>query len=265
SYQSTASAPAVLYSDPTPPSPSQPPSQYNPLEHYVPCLAPSCNKHYTSSLLGPTFYLPQQPHQLVRKKAFCVKCANQELRLANHKVKQTFESMRQNAGRKTLGQIAVEFELWKEQFHQDRALEAKALIASQKKKVLKIAGSINNQKEKTPATPAPTNNDKNDESWDWRYTPRPCTRKDCKSQWYSPFDNKLYFLYHTSRPSGLIPLPTLCPRCAKTDVEAAEERMEGRKNEGTMWEQWCEEVRRDREMEVEFWEKAQERLVREEG
>jgi len=173
--------------------------------------------------------------------------------------------MRQNAGRKTLGQIAVEFELWKEQFHQDRALEAKALIASQKKKVLKIAGSINKQKEKTPATPAPTNNDKNDESWDWRYTPRPCTRKDCKSQWYSPFDNKLYFLYHTSRPSGLIPLPTLCPRCAKTDVEAAEERMEGRKNEGTMWEQWCEEVRRDREMEVEFWEKAQERLVREEG
>lgn len=66
----------------------------------------------------------------------------------------------------------------------------------------------------------------------------------------------------------MLPLSTLCPPCAKEDVESAEERIEGRQRDvgglvGPEWEEWCVQIQRDREMEVEFWEGAQERAVRE--
>lgn len=254
SFQSTASAPSILQATP---SPSQPPSQYNPLQHYVPCLARNCTNHYTTFLLGPTFYSPQQPYQLTRRKGFCPSHANQDLKLANQQAREMWESLRQNAGRKTLGLIAAEFELYIQQSREERAENSEILERKQKRMVL---GS--------PAGKTKGSKVKIEDEREWRYAPRPCTKKGCSKQWYSPFDNRLFLFYHTPRPSGFTPLNTLCPSCARTDVEIAEEKIQDRRAEGGAgpeWMQWCEQVRLDRDMEQEYWEKAQERVLREKG
>jgi len=169
-----------------------------------------------------------------------------------------WESMRQNAGRKTLGLVAAEFEIYVQQCREDRALESDELEARQKKKVLGVAQSNVKSKERADAG----------QDWDWKYTPRPCTMKGCSKQWYSPFDNRLFLFYHTKRPSGLQPLTTLCPSCARSDVEIAEERIKDRRSDagaGPEWVEWCGQVQNDRRMEEEYWMQAQERVVREKG
>ena len=259
SFQSSASAPGALQST-VPLSPSDPPSQYDPLQHYVPCLEPKCKNHYTASLLGPTFYSPQSPYQLVRKQGLCPMHAQKDLKLANNRVKSNYESLRQNCGRKTLGAIAAEFEIFVQQFREERVEESQRMKIWQRQRIL-------------PSTskPAATGKGKEkawEEEWDWRYSPRPCTRKGCDKHHYSPFDNRLYLFYTTPRSSNLLPLSTLCPSCAKKDVESAEEKINSRMKDaggvvGPEWEAWCVQVERDREMEIEFWEQAQERVVKE--
>lgn len=165
--------------------------------------------------------------------------------------------MRQNCGRKTLGAIAAEFEVFVQQVREERAEESKRMKAWQKQRVILNHSPNVKGKEKEW-----------EEEWDWRYSPRPCTRKGCEEGWYSPFDNRLYLFYSTPRPSGLVPLSTLCPSCAKDDVEGIEERIEDRRRDvgglvGPEWQQWYVEVGKDRNMEIAFWEIAQERLVRE--
>jgi hypothetical protein len=106
--------------------------------------------------------------------------------------------------------------------------------------------------------------------WDWKYTPRYCTRAECPSTPYSPFANHLYAFYHTPRSSSFIPLATCCPSCAKTEVEAFEHMVTEKWNsrcgwhEGE-WDVWFENAVKEREMEREFWDKAQERVTREKG
>lgn len=162
--------------------------------------------------------------------------------------------MRQNAGRKTLGLIAAEFEIWLQEFRDERDRQSQELEEQQRRKLL--GGPKTKKKDKT----------QNDEEWDWHYAPRPCTRKGCAKDDYSPFDNRLYLFYNTPRPSGLTPLSTLCPTCARSDVEAVEERIEGRREESggdEVWKEWFWQIRKDRNMEIEFWEQAQERVVKE--
>ncbi|KAF2441672.1 hypothetical protein P171DRAFT_76378 [Karstenula rhodostoma CBS 690.94] len=261
SVASAASAPAALQ---YPPTPSVPPSQYNPLQNYVPCLAPNCSNHYTAHLLGPTYYCLQPPYQLIRKRGLCPLHAHQDLMLANQRVKSTYESMRQNCGRKTLGTIAAEFEVFVQQVREERAEESKRMKTWQGQRILPSApsagvkGKEGKEKEKVW-----------EEEWDWRYSPRPCTRKGCEEGWYSPFDNRLYLFYTTARPSGFFPLSTLCPSCAKYDVESAAERIEERRRDvggvvGPEFEEWHIQMGKDRDLEVEYWENAQKRIVREE-
>lgn len=186
--------------------------------------------------------------------------AHQDLKLANNRAKSTYESLRQNCGRKTLGAIAAEFEMFLQQLREERVEESQRMKIWQRQRVLPSASG-------TPT--AGKGREKSwEEEWDWRFSPRPCTKKGCESPCYSPFDNRLYLFYTTPRPSDLLPLSTLCPSCAKEDVESAEERIDSRMRDaggvvGPEWEEWCEQVRRDREMEVEFWEGTQERMVRE--
>lgn len=164
--------------------------------------------------------------------------------------------MRQNAGRKTLGLIAAEFEIYVQQCREDRAWESDVLEARQRQRILRGRQTGIKGKEKEG------------EGWDWKYTPRPCTKKGCTKQWYSPYDNRLFLFYHTTRRSGLRPMVTLCPPCARADVEDAEERIQERKCDagaGPEWVQWCEQTKDDRLMEEEYWLKAQERVVREKG
>ncbi|KAF9738778.1 hypothetical protein PMIN06_010509 [Paraphaeosphaeria minitans] len=263
SVASAASAPAAL---PSPPTPSDPPSQYNPLQHYVPCLAANCTNHYTAHLLGPTYYCPQAPYQLIRKRGLCPRHAHQDLKLANQRVKGTYESMRQNCGRKTLGAIAAEYEMFVGQVREERAEESKRMERWQRQRVLPCAGptSAKGQHGKEGGRGRVW-----DEEWDWRYSLRPCTRKGCGEVGYSPFENRLFLFYTAARPSGFVPLSTLCPGCAKADVESAEERIEGRRGDvggvvGPEFEEWYVQMGRDRQLEVEYWESAQERIVREE-
>jgi len=151
-----------------------------------------------------------------------------------------FEAMRQNAGRKTLGLIAAEFEVWIQELREEREGESEELEERQRK-VLGAEGKGKGKKK----------NDDRGEEWEWKYAPRPCTRKGCTRDWYSIFDNRLYLFYHTSRSSSLLPLSTLCPSCARADVEGVEDRIDGKRPEadGHVWMDWMEQVKRDREME----------------
>lgn len=266
SVASVASAPAALQ---CPPTASDPPSQYNPREHYVPCLAPNCTNHYTAHLLGPTYYFPQAPYQLIRKRGLCPLHAHQDLKLANQRVKSTYESMRQNCGRKTLGVIAAEFDIFVEQVREERAEESKRMRTWQKQRLLPAGVASGKGKEKEEIGTANEKANSWEEEWDWQYSPRPCTRKGCEEGWYSPFDNQLFLFYTTARRSGFIPLRTLCPGCAKRDAEAAEDRIEDRRRDvggfvGPEFEEWIVQMGRDRELEVEYWENAQEKIVKEE-
>ncbi|PSN63892.1 hypothetical protein BS50DRAFT_623570 [Corynespora cassiicola Philippines] len=288
-------------------SPAHPPQdlvQYNPLRHYVPCIAANCTAHYTTSIFGPTYHSPQAPYNLTRKRGLCPNHANQDLRRANEKCKRTWESMRQNAGRKTLGLIAAEFEIWVQGLREERRLQSKMFEKKQERRILGDGAAVGSesgavtsggsgngngngklpapvakvfQKDKgknASAGAAPTTADPNGTAvdrfcwdWDWRYHPRPCTKEACTSPYYSPFDNRLYLFYTANRKFGISLLPTLCPTCAKADIEEVEAR--ARENMRFMTEQelwdWVRQIKNDRAMEQEFWEKAQEKIVREHG
>ncbi|KAF2833631.1 hypothetical protein CC86DRAFT_278824 [Ophiobolus disseminans] len=265
SFQSVASnlsvqsAPAVLQAPPS----SSPPSQYNPLEHYIPCLHTTCKTHYSPVHGGPTYYLPQGPYTLPKHHGYCPQHASKELRETNAACKREWESLRQNAGRQTLGQIANEFDSFLHAFRQDRRAEDADLLRRQRRIVLGAAHAL--------LAGAQTQQKRNDASdWDWSYTPRHCTRSACSAAPYSPFANHLHAFYHSPRSSTFAPLLTLCPPCAKNEVEAFEryvvEKWGSRCGwEDELWNEWFGNAVADRSAERDFWLGAQERVVRERG
>jgi len=223
SFQSVASdlsvqsAPAVLQASPS----TSPPGQYSPLENYIPCLHSTCKAHYSPAHTGPTYYLPQGPYSLSKHHGYCPHHASKELRETNALCKCEWERLRQNAGRKTLGQIATEFDVFLQSFRQDRRAKDTDLQRRQRRIVLGAPGTLldggqpKDQKQQK-------HTDNNEAEWNWTYTPRHCTRSSCTSSPYSPFANHLYTFYHSARSSTFSPLPTLCPSCAKNEVEAFE-------------------------------------------
>lgn len=267
SYQSTVSnisvqsAPAVLS---TSPDTATPPGQYNALQNYVPCLYPACSMHYTSAHAGPTYHLPQGPYAIARLHGHCPCHASKELKEANALCKREWESLRQNAGRKTLGLIAAEFEAFLEQFRNERRREDMKLRQSQTTCVL---GAVTQSSEKQRSSKG---NASQANEWDWRYTPRPCTRAGCHNAYYSPYANHLFTYYTTPRPSTFKPMHTLCPSCAKDDVETFEQSVGEKWSsrcgwDDEEWNEWFTNAQKDREMELEFWTKVQERAVVEKG
>lgn len=196
--------------------------------------------------------------------------AGKELRQVNEQCKKQFENMRQNAGRKNIGIIDAEFEIWLTQFRSIRAEEMCEFEEGLKARVVGIA------KKKGPKEKKPTGGERGEENrngdrdwiyWDWKYTPRRCTKSACTSDRYSPYDHHFYLWYHTPRITGLSALQTLCPPCARRDVEEAERK----RNQAWQdmhpqeWREWMERLKRNRIREQEFWEKAQESRVRERG
>lgn len=182
----------------------------------------------------------------------------QDLKDANAWCKSNYERLRQNAGRKTLGQISAEFEISLEEFRLQRKGEEKDLGEKLKRRVI--------------GSPA-GGRQPSDNSWRWEFTTRHCTRATCPSPRYSPFANHLYAFYHShtqtrSEPSSFAPLPTLCPECATNEV-AAFERLITEKWGSRCgwhereWDEWIEKVVGERFEERVFWEGAQEREVRE--
>lgn len=263
SYQSVASdlsvqsAPAVLTHIPISPAL---PSQYNPLEHYVPCLYDACSVHYTTATAGPTYYLSSGPYKLSRHHSYCSQHSARDLKAANATCKREWESMRQHAGRKTLGAIATEFEIFLEGFREERRFTDARLVQEQKKRVLGSGVAQTSSKGKAAQ----------DRDWDWRYMSRLCTLASCSSSSYSPFANHLYSFYATPRSSTFLPLQTLCPGCAKSEVERFETLITDKWNSKKEWNpiewnEWCSDSIKDRDMELEFYLAAQEKNAREKG
>lgn len=262
SRMSTQSTPAAM--EPSPPC-SPPPGRYNPLDHYIPCLYPSCTLHYTPAHTGSNYYLPQGPYDLARLHGYCPRHASQELKEANTACKHAYETLRQSAGRKTLNVIAAEFEIFKEGFRHDRRSKDAALVREHKQRVL-------------GAPPVPLNQKSNDarakpgvqeEVWDWRYTLRPCTSSHCKA-YYTPYSNH-YIYYRTPFPgTSFLPQETLCSACAQTEVEGFANKVKEKWGsrcgwDHQEWHEWYTNACNDRNMEQDYWLRAQERAVRERG
>ncbi|KAL7776570.1 hypothetical protein CFE70_006986 [Pyrenophora teres f. teres 0-1] len=253
SQLSIQSAPAVLE------TPAAPQGQYNPLEHYIPCLHPSCKSHYSPTHLGPNYYLSQGPYALSRLHGYCPRHASQELKEATLQCKREYELLRQNAGRKTLNAVATEFEDVKAEFRGSRKVKDARLVRTQKRRVLGA-----------PVLLAEKGNDAREDAWDWRHTTRPCTTSSCNEH-YTPYSNHLYAFYRTPlAQTSLFPQQIFCPTCAQAEVEGFEQKVKEKWGSRCGWDErewaaWYDNVSSDRNMELEFWLKAQEKVVKEKG
>ncbi|KAJ4317570.1 hypothetical protein N0V94_004863 [Neodidymelliopsis sp. IMI 364377] len=259
SYQSivtnltSSSAPSAV----TPPS-STPSKQYDPMQNYIPCMAAMCTAHYTPIHSGPTYYVVQEPYNLSRHHGYCPRHASKEMKEANALCKKEYETMRQHAGRKTLGVVAQDFEIFLQLYREARKAEDARLQKAQSQRVLGTSRSSNVDGDMSQKG-----------GWDWRYTPRNCTSQNCTSLPYSTFSTHLYSFYNTPHSvTQLLPLSTQCPSCSKTETEGFGAKLMEKWSsrcgwDGEEWDGWYQNVKRDRELESEFWEKAQERVVRE--
>lgn len=256
SYQSVVSN---LSSHSTPPTAIPLSSnKYDPLRNFVPCMAAMCTAHYTPAHSGPTYYVAQEPYRLSKHHGYCPRHASKEMQEANALCKKEYESMRQNAGRKTLGTVAQDFEIFLQLYREARQLEDARLQNVQSQKVL---GSfqIATTKDKAPQS----------DGFDWRYTPRNCTQKGCTSTPYSPFSIQHYSFYHIPNSSTqLLPLTTMCPSCSKAEAEGFGAKLMEKWSsrcgwDGGEWDGWYQNAIQARKAEQDFWEKAQERVVTE--
>ncbi|KAF2793583.1 hypothetical protein K505DRAFT_375261 [Melanomma pulvis-pyrius CBS 109.77] len=255
---SPSTTPTTLITTSTPGPLPPPTAPYKPILNYIPCLYPHCTTHYLPPTLGPTFYAPQAPYNLSRTRGYCPSHASKDLRQANARCKKEWESMRQNAGRKTLGLIDAEFEIWVQRYREERGVEGRANEARMIVRVVGVSGAKGKKGGDATAEKAAG-------EWDWKYAPRPCTKKNCVRDWYSIFDQRFHLFYITPRKSGLTILQTLCPACARRDIGEAEKRMteKWREMHPQQWREWMERLKRERATEQAFWEMAQERRVRE--
>jgi hypothetical protein len=174
------------------------------------------------------------------------------LKDANAACKKEYEVLRQNAGRKTMGVIATEFEFFKQDFRGERRVTDAKMQKEQRRRVL---GTPEKGREGV---------------WDWKYTARPCTTASCKT-FYSLYANHLYAFYRTPLPSSsFLPQQTLCPGCAKTELESFEHKIKEKWGsrcgwDEREWSEWFANAVNDRKMEQKYWSKVQERVVREKG
>jgi hypothetical protein len=177
---------------------------------------------------------------------------------ANALCKKEYETMRQHAGRKTLGVVAQDFEIFLQLYREARKIEDARLQKAQSQRVLgtSISSDVDGEVSQNGG-------------WDWRYTPRNCTSRDCTSLPYSTFSTHLYSFYNTPHSvTQLLPLSTLCPSCSKTENEGFGTKLMEKWSsrcgwDGEEWDGWYQNAKKDRELGSEFWEKAQERVVRE--
>lgn len=217
-----------------------------------------CAAHYTPSLSGPTYYTAQEPYHLSKHHGYCPRHASKEMQEANALCKKEYETMRQTAGRKTLGVIAQDFEIFLQLYREARQVEDARLQKAQSQRVL---GSSHTLTSKGKAM--------QDGGFDWRYTPRNCTKRGCTSAPYSPFSTQYFVFFNTPNPSTqLLPLTTLCPSCSKAESEGFGAKLMEKWSsrcgwDGEEWDGWYQNAILARKKEQEFWEKAQERVVRE--
>lgn len=263
SYSSESSK-KPIQSVPTMPSiPSNPASrsrQYDPLQHYIPCLYPNCSAHYILPHSGSMYYVPQGLYLLARLHSYCPRHVTQELADATAQCKREWEIMRQSAGRKTLGQIDQEFGRFMKQFRAERHTQDARLQQLQRSRL--VGADLNASEARTDGKTSVQF-----DAWDWRYTPRRCTTPACKSPPYSPYATHFYAFYTTPRPSRYTPLPTLCPACAKAEVEATEQKVAEKRASQSEWDHqawndWLATVTRSRNMAASSAEKVQEKAVR---
>ncbi|KAE8843412.1 hypothetical protein HRS9122_04515 [Pyrenophora teres f. teres] len=202
---------------------------------------------------------PQGPYALSRLHGYCPRHTSQELKEATLQCKREYELLRQNAGRKTLNAVATEFEDVKAEFRGSRKVKDARLVRTQKRRVLGA-----------PVLLAEKGNDAREDAWDWRYTTRPCTTSSCNEH-YTPYSNHLYAFYRTPlAQTSLFPQQIFCPTCAQAEVEGFKQKVKEKWGSRCGWDErewaaWYDNVSSDRNMELEFWLKAQEKVVKEKG
>ncbi|KAF1928729.1 uncharacterized protein M421DRAFT_5175 [Didymella exigua CBS 183.55] len=255
SYHSVVSN---LSSSPPPSVTVTPSDKYDPLQNYIPCMAAMCSAHYTPAHSGPTYYTAQEPYHLSKYHGYCPRHASKEMQEANALCKKEYETMRQNAGRKTLGVVAQDFEIFLQLYREARQVEDARL---QKAQNLRVLGSSHTPTPKGKATP--------NYAFDWRYTLRNCTKRGCTSAPYSPLSIQYFGFYNTPNSSTqLLPLTTLCPSCSKAEAEGFGAKLMEKWSsrcgwDGEEWDGWYRNAILARKKEHGFWENAQERVVRE--
>ncbi|KAL5120522.1 hypothetical protein ACEQ8H_001540 [Pleosporales sp. CAS-2024a] len=266
-----------------PPPSSGPPGQYNPLEHYIPCLQADCQLHYSVAQLGPAYYLPSGPYALSKHHGYCGTHATQEFQAANAWCKRQWETLRQKAGRKPLGQIAAAFDAVLDEYKAQRKAHDDQLVARHKRLLLLVRGDVDVHVDAGP--PAQSKAPATDSLWTfkWQYTPRYCTRRPaCTHPPYSPFSTHLFSWYHVSSSSSStassslaplplpLPLPTLCPPCSKTEMDAFERLLadkwrmrstRGGHADDELWDACMAKMVRERVDANAFWARAQQRDV----
>lgn len=219
-------------------------------------MAAMCAAHYTPTHSGPTYYAAQEPYRLSKHHGYCPRHASKEMQEANALCKKEYETMRQGAGRKTLGAVAQDFEIFLQLYREARQTEDARLQHAQRQRVLGT----------TPTTPPPQQPTPSD-PFDWRYTPRNCTRKACVSAPYSPFAIPLFPFYHAPNPATqLLPLASLCPSCSRTESAAFGAKLMQKWGsrcgwDGEEWDAWYQLALQRRKSEAASWEKAQQRVV----
>lgn len=233
------------------------------MQNYIPCMAAMCAAHYTPAHSGPTYYAAQEPYHLSKHHGYCPRHASKEMQEANLLCKKEYESMRQNAGRKTLGVVAQDFDIFLQLYREARRAEDLRLQRAQSERVLGTSHALS-PPPKGKATLATTTI-----GFEWRYMPRNCTRKGCTAAPYSPFSTDCFGFYNTPNLSTqLLPLTTLCLSCSKAESEGFGAKLMEKWSsrcgwDGEEWDAWYQNALQARKAEQEFWEKAQERVVRE--
>ena len=204
------------------------------------------------------YHAVQEPYRLSKHHGYCPRHASKEMQEANALCKKEYETMRQNAGRKTLGIVAQDFEVFLQLYREARQIEDARLQRAQSQRVLRSL-QITTTKGRAPQ----------DDGFDWRYSPRNCTKRGCTAMPYSPFSTQHFSFYNTPNTSTqLLPLTTLCPGCSKAESEGFGAKLMEKWSSrcgwsGEEWDEWYQNAIQFRRAEQEFWEKAQERVVRE--
>ncbi|KAF2809522.1 uncharacterized protein BDZ99DRAFT_463302 [Mytilinidion resinicola] len=214
---------------------------YNPSDHYVPCMSEGCQAHYILSMLSPSFYAPSKPYGLVNKHGLCPSHAFKDRQLAEAHLKSENGRLRATAGRRTMREVQQLFEQHVKDMVRGREADSNALLRHQEAVLHSKA---------------------------FKYYERPCTKENCQRPWYSVYAASLFKMYNTVDENGIGMLTVYCPRCATAEVDEVDSKIESAKFRCKTDEEFARfvtELRRRRAVQIEFWEKAQVRVMLQKG
>jgi hypothetical protein len=214
---------------------------YDPADNYVPCMHENCQAHYIISKLSPSFYAPSKPYGLINKHGLCPSHAFKDRQAAETHLKADHARLRATAGRMTLREVQQLFEQRVRDVVHDREAESRALLRNQEAQL---------------------------HAKDFKYYQRPCTAEGCQRPWYSIYATSLFQMYNTFDEHGIGCLTVYCPTCASAEVDEVDSKIKSarfRIKDDDEFNQFVTELARRRAVQIDFWEKAQVRVMLKKG